>query len=524
MDPRVSIIVPNFDNGRSSSMDGATDLLGDLLASLATTLAEDPTPLEILVADDGSTDDSLETARAWSRKRRPDGSPFLRLIEREHCGVLSSVLNALMAETRGELIFRLDGDVVMHTPRWVERLVRRFDEGGEDLGVVGAVQLLPSGLVHCYGDVVAHPRGFHHLMQGARPEEVREPVEVDDVMGCFHCMRRATWEDVGPYDETILRGQTNDHCLRARSRSWRLVQVPDVRFTHRHALRRRRANVADRDESIEAALARFRAKWGFDRLAPDLRRVRERWGGTPLCWNRRVWSKAEAPCATEPPPLEASPWGRAASDPAAQQALAADVAWSDGVLAATGANGLVACVALDAGLRAHCLARRGRSVVAIERDPGLARLGATAGDRPAPTGTSGSCLTLGPDDRFPLNDGIAGAVVLLGAMERFWNPVGLLEEAFRVLAPKGLLLIRSAARPTIADPADLAPRDDAPDAPHRFRAHELNMLLRHVGLFDPMTLADPRGPGALTFIGRRAPQRRGFGGVTTRMEIVAAEA
>ena len=141
--PVASILIPNFNNGRLRSRDGTRDFIGDLLRSLEATLSDEPTPFEVLVADDGSTDDSLATCRAWARRSWPDGRPFLRLIERPHRGVLSQVLNDLMREARGSYFFRLDGDIVVHTPRWVSALCRVFESAPPDLGIIGPKQLTP---------------------------------------------------------------------------------------------------------------------------------------------------------------------------------------------------------------------------------------------------------------------------------------------------------------------------------------------------------------------------------------------
>ena len=104
--PRLSILIPNFNNGRASSGDGSRDLIGGLFASLARTLEGDPTPLEIIVADDGSTDDSLATCRLWARKSWRGGQPFLKLLENDHCGVLSVVANRLVQAAGGDLCCR----------------------------------------------------------------------------------------------------------------------------------------------------------------------------------------------------------------------------------------------------------------------------------------------------------------------------------------------------------------------------------------------------------------------------------
>ena len=84
MSPEASIIIPNFNNGRQSARDRSTDLLGDLLASIERTLGRDLSRTEILLADDGSTDDSLETARRWVDRISTGGHPACRLVELEH--------------------------------------------------------------------------------------------------------------------------------------------------------------------------------------------------------------------------------------------------------------------------------------------------------------------------------------------------------------------------------------------------------------------------------------------------------
>ena len=92
------------------------DFVADLFESLVETLEDDPTPVEILVADDGSTDDSLHACRVWAEKTWKTGERFCTLEESEHTGVLSVVANRLTARARGDICCRLDGDIVVNTP------------------------------------------------------------------------------------------------------------------------------------------------------------------------------------------------------------------------------------------------------------------------------------------------------------------------------------------------------------------------------------------------------------------------
>ncbi len=43
---RISILIPNYNNGRESAVDGQRDFIADLFRSLEETLADDPTPVE----------------------------------------------------------------------------------------------------------------------------------------------------------------------------------------------------------------------------------------------------------------------------------------------------------------------------------------------------------------------------------------------------------------------------------------------------------------------------------------------
>jgi GT2 family glycosyltransferase len=374
-DPRLSILVPNFNNGRESSKTGTRDFIGDLFHSLVRTLERDPTPLEIIVADDGSTDDSLATCRRWAERTWRGGQPFCRLVEAEHCGVLSVVANRMTADARGALCCRLDGDVVVLTPNWAAELCRVFDTAAPGLEVVGAKQLGPDGRVHSAGDWVLHPRGYHHVGQGAPRAAIARATEVDHVMGCFYCHRRSVWEKLGGYDENLLRGQTVDFSLRVRLEGGRIICVPTIEFVHHHAHRAPRPNRADSEEGLAETHRRFRAKWGFDRLAPDLEAVAERYGGTPLLWNAGVFG----PAAPWPPvngssAVGNSEWTRFTEDPRFREALLWRVAVVEQIAKHLGPRRRVGDLYSRGGLQCHLLARAGFSCVGIDPDAGLVKL------------------------------------------------------------------------------------------------------------------------------------------------------
>jgi glycosyltransferase involved in cell wall biosynthesis len=497
--PTASVIIPNYNNGRASSRDGSRDFLGDLLANLERTLADDPTDLEIVVADDGSTDDSLETARAWASHRWPAGSPragrpFLRLVELPHSGVLSRVLNALHAQSSGEFILRLDGDILVDTPRWVEACVALL-RSDPRAGVVTGLQKLPDGRVHAFGDAIVSPLGYHHLGQGAREEDLPELLEVEHAMGCFHASRRAAIAEAGGYDETVLRGQTEELAMRLNLLGWKAFATKRVVFRHFHAERHWRPNRADTSEGLSKSLARFREKHGIDRLAPDLGEAWRRYGATPLA--ARASLRAPRPWSPEATgePAAGEEWANFASDATLQARIAAEVA-AMRVAGGSTADGPTVVLGARSGLAAFLRAREGATVVAVEEHLPSVEAGRSFLAR-AGTGTGRLDLVHAPSlDATGLPSGGARVVTLLDSIERTWNPVALVRESMRLLAADGMLVIRARAR--------TEPLERRGEALHPFAAHELLQIARHVGGLEPLSVPTLDGLGRWCLVARLA--------------------
>jgi len=458
--PTLSILIPNYNNGVQSSKDGKTDLIGDLLQSLHETLDDDPTPLEIIAFDDGSTDDSIDTLRTWSAKTWRGGQPFLTLLEDEHCGVLSITANKLVRASTGDILVRLDGDIVIHTDNWAQKLVAVFDRGPADLGVIGPKQLAPTGRVHAMGDFLLHPRGYHHVAEGMPPELINKPLEVDHVMGCFYVCKRAVYDTLGGYDEDYLRGQTVDFGMRARKAGYRCWAIPQVSFTHRHTLRQDRATTADTDQGVDRSRQIFREKWGFDRVAPDLDVARERYAGTPLLWNANVFGDepgaAEVPASAAPTTFDQSEWVRFNNDQAFQDwtrfkvGAAIQLVQQQGG-GATPEGQTVAVLGCGSGIVVHLLAMQGIEAIGVERDPGHVALAMQFAEQHAKRAGYP-----GPAPRFevqtklrtmPLEDGSAAVACLFDRMEAHDNPVSLIAEAQRIVGQRGSVLAISKCAP-----------------------------------------------------------------------------
>ncbi len=519
--PRVSILIPNFNNGRKSSVSGDRNFIEELLQSLVETLADDPTEIEIIVQDDGSTDDSLATCREWATRKWSHGwragRPILaKFIERPHCGVLSVVANSLMRESRGEFCVRLDGDIVCLTPQWAAELVRTFETMPPSVGVIGPKQLGTDGRIHSAGDWILHPRGMHHIAQGAERYAVTRSIEVDHVMGCFYCYRRTIWEELGGYDENILRGQTIDFGMMARLRGWRAMCVPTIEFIHNHGLRVVRNTRADTNEGVRYSLDRFREKWGFDRIAPNLDDVARLYAGTPLLWNARVFGPGQPwPRPSDGPvDIRATEWSRYANDMEYRGYLdlrAKAVAELERLL---GPRECMVQVNSRAGLFCHMLAKRGQRCIGVDQDAQAVALSTEiAAKETYPREAPQFVQQKHPCD-LPLDDGSVDTVLLLDVLERHHNPVGLFASAHRVLKPDGVMLIVTGER--------RAPFENDADVLHAYRAHELKLQLEAEGLFGVVgNSTGDTAPGLIVQIARRKEAHSSRTSEAPRMALAA---
>ena len=323
--PRVSLLMPNRNN------EAVLDLVLGRLAE-HTTYHD----FELVAVDDGSTDRSLDILRRWRDSGRLGE---LRLIEREHSGVVET-LNAGLRAATGELVVQLDADASIETPGWLERLVGFFLSDAR-IGVVTAKIVLDRGTIHACGINVIGPYGlhdrgtevtekhgkrtYHHRVLRPREgecEACERVAEVDAGIGCCMIYRRDVALEAGAYDPGFAPVWFDDIdlTLAIRRLGYKVFFLPDVKVIHRVGMRAgrgekrtprqaavdvlRRAGAAfpsrtrwrvmqalnldrpppDHRERLAHHYAYWREKWGFDILNPDMAAVLDRWGDTEICW------------------------------------------------------------------------------------------------------------------------------------------------------------------------------------------------------------------------------------------------
>lgn len=226
----VSVVIVNFNGGL---------LLSEAVRSvLASSVAVD-----ILVADNGSTDGSLELLR-----RSVGSDARLRIIENRRNLGFARACNLLLAQARGDYLLVLNPDALIQ-PDTLKHMVKvlqahpeagmagcliRNPDGSEQVGCRRAVPTPWRSLMrvlHLRRFFPHQPR-FHDFVLTREPLP-SIPVPVEAISGAFMLVRREVIERVGALDDGyFLHCEDLDWCMRARQAGWQILFVPDVEIVH----------------------------------------------------------------------------------------------------------------------------------------------------------------------------------------------------------------------------------------------------------------------------------------------------
>jgi glycosyltransferase involved in cell wall biosynthesis len=203
-----------------------------LAEAIESALAQTVPPLELIVAEDGSTDRSADVARSYE--------PRVRLVRGPAKGV-GAARNRAVAAASGELIAFLDCDDLWE-PDKLERQLAAF-EGDPGLDFT-----------------------FTHMTEFANPGEedryTARPGRLPAVIASGLCARRDAIERAGGFDEDVAVGDIAAWLVRARELGMREETLPDVLVRRRvHAnnmTRRLRSDFGDYARVLKASLDRRR--------------------------------------------------------------------------------------------------------------------------------------------------------------------------------------------------------------------------------------------------------------------------
>jgi len=182
--PLVTVIIPAYN---------AAPWVERTLRSVLTQTYQN---LEVLVVDDGSTDDTTPVVTAIAHQ-----DPRVRLLHQANAGV-AAARNLAIAQARGEFIAPIDADDLWY-PENLEKQVQRMIQGGPGMGLVYSWSV----------DIDENDA----LMGGIRATTIQGDVYATLVCHNFlgnasaSMMRRSCLEQVGGYDSR-LRSQQAQGC------------------------------------------------------------------------------------------------------------------------------------------------------------------------------------------------------------------------------------------------------------------------------------------------------------------------
>lgn len=174
--PVVSVIVPAYN--------ASTVVEATLRSALAQTLQE----IEVLVVDDGSTDDTAAVVQ-----RVAEADPRVRLIRQANAGV-AAARNVAIAQARGTYVAPLDADDIWYSEKLAAQ-VARMERGGERMGMVYSWMVVIDEASRVVGGAFpCHAEGDLYL-----------PLVYVNFLGCASVplFRRAALDVVGDYDATL---------------------------------------------------------------------------------------------------------------------------------------------------------------------------------------------------------------------------------------------------------------------------------------------------------------------------------
>ena len=203
-------------------------------ACLQSVLQTQPPDLELIVVDNGSTDETPRMLDELSRESRTKGAPVRVLRQEENLGC-STARNMAVSAAAGEEIVFLDNDTIVPDPAWLEKM-RSVLKAEKDGAIVGPKLCYPvePHLIQCAGVGVSRTGRVLFRGRGEPADRFAHREEVRALISACFMFRRSLYDEIGGLDEAFnpIQYEDFDFCYRARSRGYRVIYTPDPVIYH----------------------------------------------------------------------------------------------------------------------------------------------------------------------------------------------------------------------------------------------------------------------------------------------------
>ena len=246
---RVSVIIPCYNYGR---------YLRDCVRSVAAQTFGD---FEIIIVNDGSTDNSLAVAKACAAEF---SDLEIKIIDQPNAGQPAISRNNGIAQARGEFIVALDADDWI-APSFLEECVRTLD-ASQTLSVA----FTDTVYHHANGRVEVHPTGEFTVAR----------LRQNNQLSCCSLFRKKVWETVGGIRTNVRGYEDWDYWLAAAAAGFTGKRIAKPLFFYRA-----------KDTGVFS-----------ETVAQDQSRRARIKLNNPTCYSAEERAQAEALLASEPAP------------------------------------------------------------------------------------------------------------------------------------------------------------------------------------------------------------------------------
>jgi glycosyltransferase involved in cell wall biosynthesis len=265
----VSVVIPCYNEART---------IGNQLAALSR--QECPDPWEVIVADNGSRDRSVEIVESYKTQL-----PQLRLVDASDRAGGGHARNVGVSASRGKSIVFCDADDEVGSG-WLAAARRALQKHDFIACRLDFRKLNPPEIFTTVNNPQAHSL-----------QRVDYPPYLPHASGCSLGVKRTIHDAIGGFDESLPRLMDTDYCFRLQLLGVRLQFVPDAvvhyRFAHSPGKLYRQARLWAQYNVL--MYKRYRQNL---RLANPWRRHLARWRGLVRC-APRVLNKETRPAWTK---------------------------------------------------------------------------------------------------------------------------------------------------------------------------------------------------------------------------------
>lgn len=211
--PKVSIIILNWNGGE------------DVIECLKSVKDIDYPDYEVLVVDNGSTDNSVEEIR--------NSFPDIKLIQNHENLGFAGGNNVGIRAAIGDYVMLLNDDTVVGKSI-LKNLVKAM-ESNENIGIAGPMILYYNepDKIWCAGSKLNF--GYtSHIGKGLNKELFNKSYFVDYIAGCTMLIKKEVIDKIGLLDsEYFFYAEDADFCLRAKSAGYECLYVPSPTVWHK---------------------------------------------------------------------------------------------------------------------------------------------------------------------------------------------------------------------------------------------------------------------------------------------------